>query len=103
MAIEAQKELTLVLVLVWTMPPRDVQAVTIIKVTLSADRARDLCYRNVMAVRKKKAGKRRIEVQVWSIKCLVCGDWFKTTSGKATYCSTACKQKAYRDRRRHES
>jgi hypothetical protein len=51
-----------------------------------------------MAVRKKKAGKRRIEVQVWSIKCLVCGDWFKTTSGKATYCSTACKQKAYRER-----
>ena len=53
-----------------------------------------------MPVRKKKAGKRKVELQVWSIACEVCGDWFETTSGKATYCSTACKQKAYRERRR---
>ena len=80
------------------MPPLMSESVTIVKVTPSGDKRQAFYYHNAMAVRKKKAGKRRVEVQVWSIKCLACGDWFKTTSGKAAYCSTACKQKAYRER-----
>jgi hypothetical protein len=53
-----------------------------------------------MAAKKKKAGKRRIEIQVWSVACEVCGDWFKTTSGKALYCGNGCKLKAYRERQK---
>ena len=56
-----------------------------------ADLSEDLRYRNVMAFKRKKAGKRQVELQVWSVECVACG----TTSGKATYCSDACRMKAY--------
>ena len=53
-----------------------------------------------MAAKKKKAGTRRVvvEKQIWDIECVVCGEWFNTTSAKAIYCSDACKMKAYRER-----
>ena len=64
------------------------------------DLSEDLRYRNDMAIRRTKAGERKVELRVWSVECEVCGDWFETTSGKATYCSTACKQTAYRERQK---
>ncbi len=65
-----------------------------------ADLSEDLRYRNVMAFKRNKAGKRQVELQVWSVVYEVCGDWFETTSGKAMYCGNACKLKAYRERRK---
>lgn len=64
------------------------------------DLSEDLRYRNVMAVKEKKAGKRKIELQMWSIAREVCGEWFNTISAKAIYCSDACRMKAYRERRK---
>lgn len=35
---------------------------------------------------------------VWTRKCIVCGDSFNASRADARYCSTRCKQSAYRDR-----
>jgi len=36
------------------------------------DLSEDLRYRNVMAIRRTKAGERKVELQVWSIACEQC-------------------------------